>query len=257
MSEPENFLTRWSRRKREATEENGRQRPHDEAASGEPISADHQAMPAPPEATASEPAAAPPSLPPVESIDIGTDIRGFLAKEVPPDLARAALRRAWLADPAIRDFVGLADYDWDFNSPAGIAGFGPLRPTDDVAQLLGQMLGSDLAPATPSASGEAGREEVPTAEASGTVREGPEGELRGPGEDSTAVRGPATAASEPPEAPPLATSDKQKTKPGHDRRADGINASSAAEEAPPEAVAPQYSQTLIPAVRRHGGALPE
>jgi hypothetical protein len=252
MSEPENFLTRWSRRKREAAEERSPQRAEDETAPGEPISADPQATPAPPEAPESEPTGAPPSLPPVESIDTATDIRGFLAKEVPPDLARAALRRAWLADPAIRDFVGLADYDWDFNSAAGMAGFGPLRPTDDVAQLLGQMLGSEPASETPMPPGEArsDRAQVPTTEASGTAQEEPEGELKNPGEDST-------AASEPPEAPMLATSDKQTTKPGHDRRADDINASSAAKEAPPEAVAAQYSQTLIPAVRRHGGALPE
>jgi len=59
---------------------------------------------------------------------------------VPSELTRAALRRAWACDPAIRNFVGLADYDWDFNAPDSIAGFGPLRTTDDVAKMAAQLL---------------------------------------------------------------------------------------------------------------------
>src|SRR5215472_5015576 len=45
-------------------------------------------------------------LPTIESIDASTDIRAFLAPGVPAELTRAALRRAWLSDPVIRDFVG-------------------------------------------------------------------------------------------------------------------------------------------------------
>src|SRR5437879_6035193 len=66
------------------------------------------------------------NLVPLESIGAETDIRAFLAAGVPPELTRAALRRAWLSDPKIRNFVGLADYDWDFNTPGSMAGFGIL-----------------------------------------------------------------------------------------------------------------------------------
>jgi hypothetical protein len=59
---------------------------------------------------------------------------------VPSELTRAALRRAWACDPAIRNFVGLADYDWDFNAADSIAGFGPLRMTDDAAKMAAQVL---------------------------------------------------------------------------------------------------------------------
>jgi hypothetical protein len=45
------------------------------------------------------------ALPPIESIGAGSDIRGFLAAGVPVELTRAALRRAWVTDPAIHDFV--------------------------------------------------------------------------------------------------------------------------------------------------------
>jgi hypothetical protein len=34
--------------------------------------------------------------------------------------------RALLADPAVRDFVGLSENAWDFTDPNGVPGFGPL-----------------------------------------------------------------------------------------------------------------------------------
>jgi hypothetical protein len=45
---------------------------------------------------------------------------------VPEDLARVALRRAWAADPAIRDFIGLSENSWDFNASAVTEGTGRL-----------------------------------------------------------------------------------------------------------------------------------
>jgi hypothetical protein len=149
MSEPDGFLTRWSRRKREADAKvrDASDRPGipDESAPRELAR-----RPDPPETSDSPSPVDPASLPPIESIEAATDIRAFLAKGVTPDLARAALRRAWLADPAIRDFVGLADYAWDFNAPDGMHGFGPLRSTDDVRQLLSQMIGNESPEVPPS-----------------------------------------------------------------------------------------------------------
>ena len=52
-------------------------------------------------------------------------------------MQRQALQRAWESDPAIAGFRGMADYDWDFNA----ADYGRLWPTDDVAKLLGEVLG--------------------------------------------------------------------------------------------------------------------
>jgi hypothetical protein len=137
VSEPENFLSRWARLKREAAEAPDVAAP--EAAAEE--------------SRAETPAAgetAPPALelkfdlstlPPIESITATTDIRAFLAPGVPPELTRAALRRAWVADPAIRDFVGIAENQWDFNDPNAIPGFGSLGPFDDVRRLVAQILG--------------------------------------------------------------------------------------------------------------------
>jgi TorA maturation chaperone TorD len=76
------------------------------------------------------------SLPPLQSITAGTDIRSFLGSSVPVELTRAALRRAWVTDPAIRDFIGIAESQWDFNDPNAMPGFGPLR-AEDVPGLAG------------------------------------------------------------------------------------------------------------------------
>lgn len=79
------------------------------------------------------------SLPSIESIAADTDIVAFLRAGVPAELARAALRRAWASDPAIRDFIGIAENQWDFNDPDAIPGFGPLTPMEDAADALAQI----------------------------------------------------------------------------------------------------------------------
>jgi Protein of unknown function (DUF3306) len=81
------------------------------------------------------------SLPPLSAITGDTDIRPFLQRGVPAELTQAALCRAWTSDPAIRDFIGIAESQWDFTAPETIPGFGPDLPAEDVAQLISQMLG--------------------------------------------------------------------------------------------------------------------
>jgi hypothetical protein len=79
------------------------------------------------------------SLPSIELIAADTDIVAFLRAEVPIELTRAALRRAWTSDPAIRDFIGIAENQWDFNDPDAIPGFGPLTAMEDGANALAQI----------------------------------------------------------------------------------------------------------------------
>jgi hypothetical protein len=78
----------------------------------------------------------PASLPSIDAITADTDIAAFLKSGVPTELTRAALRRIWTSDPAIRDFVGIADNQWDFNDPNGISGFGRLDATESEATFL-------------------------------------------------------------------------------------------------------------------------
>jgi len=79
---------------------------------------------------------APPSPPAVESITEESDIRLFLQSGVPTELVRAALRAAWATDPAIRDFVGIAESQWDFNDPGAMPGFGPLAAMQGAPSVV-------------------------------------------------------------------------------------------------------------------------
>jgi len=141
MSEADNFLTRWSRRKQEAADakEAG---PRDlKPADATEATGDTKMRSATESAKPSELPFDPNSLPPIESITAATDIRAFLAPGVPVELARAALRRAWAADPKIRDFVGLADYAWDFHAEGAMPGFGRLEMTEELQRAVAQIIG--------------------------------------------------------------------------------------------------------------------
>jgi hypothetical protein len=132
----EDFLARWSRRKQAAAQPAEPAKPPPEAESA--------AAPESRDATDTAPSAPvfdPSSLPAIESITAETDIRAFLAAGVPAELTRAALRRMWTSDPKIRDFVGLADYDWDFNQPGSMAGFGPLEGADALRAQAARWVG--------------------------------------------------------------------------------------------------------------------
>jgi Protein of unknown function (DUF3306) len=143
MGEPENVLARWSRRKRQSASQNREDANQTPAGVGEARAQERDAA---------NTAAPPPpfdvsSLPPIESIVAGSDIRAFLQKGVPAALTRAALRQAWSSDPAIRDFIEIAENQWDFADPKNIPGFGPLGPTDDVQRLVARALGESRAEA--------------------------------------------------------------------------------------------------------------
>jgi uncharacterized protein DUF3306 len=125
----EQFLARWSRRKQDAKTGQA-ELTREEAAEA------HAAVPDPAVAEAVSPETELPKLPPLESIDAATDITAFLRKGIPQELSRAALRRAWSADPTIRDFVGLAENAWDFNDPNAMAGFGALDYSAEQVDAL-------------------------------------------------------------------------------------------------------------------------
>jgi Protein of unknown function (DUF3306) len=184
MSAGENFLVRWSRRKRDAA--NTPRGPGGDAkpATGQAGDDDDS------EASGSADAAAgtraelpcePPSLPtldltklpPIDAITATTDIRPFFAAGVPEELKHAALRRAWLADPAIRDFVGIAENQWDFTAggaPGGAPGFGPLSAADDIGKLLAQVFGDEADESAQLVSGAApGESSQPVKEAGKSV----------------------------------------------------------------------------------------
>ena len=152
MTAPENFVSRWVRLKRN---------------SGAELDADSTTKMSGPESHVGAEALPPrqqddgvdepfdsASLPPVEAITFDTDVRGFLQSRVPAALTRAALRQAWASDPAIRDFIGIAENQWDFNDPTAMPGFGPMQETDNMPTLLARALGdrhrfADITPEIP------------------------------------------------------------------------------------------------------------
>ena len=76
-------------------------------------------------------------------------------------LRNAALRNAWLVDPAIRDYVDCAlDYAYDWNIPGGVPGNGPLPGIQTAEALLKTLFSTAEAPQTeaPAVGGEAGSE---------------------------------------------------------------------------------------------------
>jgi hypothetical protein len=232
----EDFLARWSRRKRAA--EAGREAEQAEPSRSAPPDDASPALPERREPEARQQDDEPfdlSSLPPLESITAETDVTAFLRKGVPPDLTRAALRRAWVSDPAIRDFIGLAENSWDFNDPNAIPGFGPLDQTpEQVRRMVAELFG-EVRQAAEQVVGQADRlaDDLPAATArreTDSVTSWPEDEANG------ADHGDAENA-------------KSIGAPGPDfaaRRDDEM-----------PAVASQQNEAPAPRSRRsHGGALP-
>ena len=181
--EGEGFLSRWSRRKRAVVEG----RAPEEAAL--PAEAPPEAVPVAPPAPEDDFDLS--SLPPVESLTMESDFTAFLHRKVPQELRTAALRRAWSLDPAIRDFIGPADYAWDFNAPDGVPGFA-LELGGDAMKLLSHALGLDAPAPKPAVKmAEAEEPEAPTLAEAPTM----------PAEPALAIPEEAPAPEPAPDAP--------------------------------------------------------
>jgi hypothetical protein len=217
MTDPDNFLSRWSRRKRGDDADQSRLKE-----SAEP--ANDQTAPRggrPGEVISKADAGAPPEfdvtkLPPIDAIDAGTDISAFMKKGVPSALRHAALRRAWSADPAIRDFMGPTENYWDAVGPDGIPGFGELDPGLDVKRMVSELFG-EVPPERPQAESD---NSVTTPEASTE-------NLKSPEDSDKAVASEIQPAASP--------------------RAENVAAQKNT----------TASEPLQKMTRRHGGAMPE
>jgi Protein of unknown function (DUF3306) len=114
------FLGRWARRKQEAA-----RGPAEPAA-------------APPEPAPSLEPAAPaeqPALPSLDDIVPGADVSAFFGAHVPEVLRAAALRKLWVTDPQIKNFIEMADYQWDFTNPDSIPGWSSSLEGVDVKAM--------------------------------------------------------------------------------------------------------------------------
>jgi hypothetical protein len=135
------FLSRWSRRKRLREES---------PAAEPPASSD-----APPEETCEQsqsPAVADseqetePPLPRIEDLTAESNLSVFMRPGVPRELQKAALRRAWSLDPAIRDYCGPADYALNFNDPDSLPGFASKEMVELAKELLDELAEAEQSP---------------------------------------------------------------------------------------------------------------
>lgn len=232
----EGFLQRWSRRKGEAERETPAATEEKRGSSSEQASASAQTpspQPPKPEFDLS-------SLPSLDQITATTDIRAFLMPGVPKELARAALRRAWAADPAIRDFVGLAENAWDFTDPTAMAGFGELPPGLDVKKLVAEIFGEKEQPQSVSDAVARSPEPQQSDPMEETSMPSP------PGSGAAALQQPdAAAPTEPPEPQSVRM---ETTQIDFVQRANNI----ASQQSHPDDDLEERSQR-----RQHGGALPQ
>ncbi len=89
-------------------------------------------------------------LPDPDAIELGTDITGFMRKEIPELLRRKALRSLWKSNPVLAVLDGLNDYDEDFTDAATASGAvktlykvgqGLIDRTEKVAEQVDRNLG--------------------------------------------------------------------------------------------------------------------
>jgi hypothetical protein len=144
------FLDRWSRLKRAAEDA------APGAAEPPPAGAGDTGVAGPePEMTAEEVAA----LPDPAGLATADELLVFLRRGVPAALRHAALRRMWVLNPAIRDYVDDArEYAMDWNAPGGVPGGGIV--SREEAQALAARL---FAPREPRAAPVAAVTEEPAA----------------------------------------------------------------------------------------------
>jgi hypothetical protein len=135
MIDDGNFLSRWSKRKREALSQPAAEAeaPVGEGAEGRQTQAD-EGEGQPFDLSL---------LPDLETLTGESDIQSFLHQA----LRNAALRKVWALDPAVRNYVGEAlDYAYDWNAPGGVPGFGEILSDEQSVAFVRNLLagpGSD------------------------------------------------------------------------------------------------------------------
>ncbi len=170
------------------------------------------------------------SLPRLEDLTAGSDLSLFLRKGVPEALRNAALRRVWSLDPTIRDFIGPADYAWDWNVPGGVPDYvATIAHGPDVEALADRILGivrdaprepaagttlaTDPVPeAAPAPSPTAVRQSPPNAQHTETAALPETGAEPGPPNGRARAR---TPGSPEPEPHPAALQDAPEPRPRH------------------------------------------
>jgi hypothetical protein len=177
-------LNRWSQRKLAARR--GAEDVSDDGKPSAPQAADVP-MPAVDAVAADEET---PVLPPIDELTAESDYTVFLGKNVPEAIARAALRKLWLSDPALASLDGLNDYDEDYNIVDTVVS--AVRTSYQVGKGYVDEAEEAMAKLEPSDADEAG-EKIGRADS-------PAGSGRPDGEASGGPMGNSDAAVDEPDA---------------------------------------------------------
>ena len=221
-----NFLARWSRLKR--LDPNKPERTPDPASTARPAIDTPDA--------AAEPPFDITKLPKIEDLTASSDIAAFLRKGVPEELKRLAMRRIWSLDPAIRDFIEVAENQYDWNAVDGVPGFGEIGQGTDIQKLLQQALGQVPDPSPPDL----------LAEDTGVVADDAANARQTNTENAALQHNPSEAV----EPPATDTADTEAPAASPTQPVAGARS-------PTETDARQASSTALQGPRRrHGGALP-
>jgi hypothetical protein len=243
--ETEPFLARWSRRKRElaADKQPAGATPAPAASPAVPVDAPVETMgPRGENAEASlaePPETEPPldlsKLPRIEDLTADTDITAFLDSRVPASLRNAVLNRMWSLDPTIRDFIEVAELQWDWNTPGGAPFYEVIEPGSAASTII--------------------------ADATSAISRAIRGEPETTGLEVAAAGEPESASQQIEKTPldHLAAHNPSQPDPAATALAEGepIDNSPNVAQATPGHIAPQQSLLQpLPPHRRHGGALP-
>lgn len=187
------FVTRWSRRKRDArTGERADPAVPPRSGGGMPELAPPAAGGEPAEAEASD-------LPDPDTLDADADFTVFLKDNVPEAIRRRALRRLWRLNPVFANLDGLNDYDDDFTDAATVVA--GLKTLYQVGK--GFVTEDEEAEKADDSPAEAATGPGPNPEGSDQAPDGISAEA-GDAEEEAPVSAPRDSA--PPMAPPVAPS---------------------------------------------------
>ena len=141
-------------------------------------------------------------LPDPETLELGDDVTGFMARAVPERIRRRALRRLWRLNPVLANVDGLVDYGEDYTDAALVieglqttyqVGKGMLAHVEEMARQA-------EAEAEAEAAAEAGTETESPSEEIATADDDPQG-----AEEAHAVSPPAPQQDGTGDAAPAST----------------------------------------------------
>lgn len=102
------------------------------------------------------------TLPKAEDLTAESDITVFLDKRVPALLRNAALGRMWTLDPTIRDFIEVAENQWNWNVPGGAPFYEPMEAVvesaGEIVAQAGNLSGTTIAQTFEAPDGVASKE---------------------------------------------------------------------------------------------------